>query len=92
MRRDALLANERLTHLGLQVQGREESDMTINELILALQELPQDRRNEPVKIYVDCGISGYLDVATFDIDEDREDPYHAIRSVRLREATQCAAI
>lgn len=44
--------------------------MTITELITSLQEIPQHRRDEEIQIYVDGDISGFLEIAAVEENEE----------------------
>lgn len=44
--------------------------MTIRELILQLNAVPEERRDEDVRIYVQGTISGFLKIEGFKLDKD----------------------
>lgn len=44
--------------------------MTIRELILQLNAVPEERRDEDVRIYVQGTISGFLNIESFKLDDD----------------------
>lgn len=58
--------------------------MTIRELIQQLNEVPDERRDEDVYLYIDGMLSGYLEARKFRLDWDEGEPYNAIDSVQFR--------
>jgi len=57
--------------------------MTIRELSNALSEIPIERQDKQIRIYVDCPLSGYLGIATLDVDQD--EGFINVCSVPIRE-------
>lgn len=62
--------------------------MTIRELINRLNEMPDDRKDEDVLIYIDGPISGMLEISHFEMDEGEGAIYNHISTFKIREVQQ----